>query len=243
MMRVDGRKNNAARPIRITRGVQKGVPGSVLIEQGDTHVICSAIVEERVPPFLKNSGKGWITAEYAMLPGSSGQQRINRDRERASGRSSEIQRFVGRALRTVIDLRAISEYTIQIDTDVLQADGSTRCAAINGGMLALALALKHMVFEQLIAELPRLGWLGAVSLGVHQDQVLVDLDYKEDSAIDMDINLVSTAANQIVELSAFGEGRPVPDTVFGTVLALGLQANRAIIATLQQAAREAGLHV
>src|SRR5512137_1049324 len=153
-MRSDNRGPLELRPLRITPNYLRNLPGSALIEQGHTRVVCAATIEERVPPFLKNSGRGWVTAEYAMLPGASGQARVARERLKTNGRSAEIQRFLGRGLRAALDLGRLGERTITLDADVLQADGGTRCAALNGCLVALALALKHLVFEQCIADFP-----------------------------------------------------------------------------------------
>lgn len=239
-MRHDNRGLLELRPLRITPHYLRNLPGSALVEQGHTRVICAASIESRVPPFLKNSGRGWVTAEYAMLPGASGQQRVARERLKVNSRSSEIQRFIGRGLRAALDMAAIGERTITLDADVLQADGGTRCAALNGCLVALALALKHLVFEQLIADFPAFQPVAAVSLGVLGDTLLVDLDYKEDSTCDMDANVVSNAAGAVVELQATSERRPVPPALLHQLIDQALETNRAIITLQKKVLQEAG---
>ncbi len=233
-MRKDGRENLQLREMKITPGYIKNIPGSALIEQGDTRVLCTATCDARVPHFLKNSGKGWVAAEYSMLPGSTGSQRMHRERQRVNNRSIEIQRFVGRALRNTFNLDNIDGWTIFIDTDVLQADGSTRCASINGGMLTLVKSLNHMVYEGLIRDLPTFEWIAAVSIGVKEDEIMVDLTYKEDSSADADINIVSSEKGNIVEVQAFAEENPISKDIFQKVINLGLEKNLEIIETLKQ---------
>lgn len=240
-MRTNNRADHELRPIRLQPAYVRAVAGSVLVEQGDTRVVCTATIEDRVPPFLKNSGRGWITAEYGMLPGSCGMQRVARERQKVNNRHSEIQRFVGRALRTVFAHNAIGERTITIDADVIQADGGTRCASVNGGMVALLLALKYLVFETIIPDFPKVQWLAAVSLGIRGEEILVDLDYREDSSVDADINVVSTLDGRIVEVETFAEGRPVPYPLFQQAIQLGVEKNREIVAILQKTVREVGL--
>ncbi len=191
-MRAHERPGTQLRPITFIPGYIGNVPGSVLCEQGNTRVVATATVEEKIPHFQKKSGQGWITAEYAMLPGSSGNQRVARERGKINNRSSEIQRFISRALRTVVNLKDIGPRTITLDCDVIQADGSTRCASLNAGFLALILAFKYLVFEQLIADFPEFKFTAAVSIGVMGGEVLADLDYEEDSQADSDINVVSS---------------------------------------------------
>ena len=153
-MRQDGRKNNQIREVNITADYVKDVPGSVMIEQGNTRVICTATYDAKVPHFLRDSGKGWVTAEYAMMPGSTGNPRLNRERLRANSRSIEIQRFIARALRNTLNLKVLDGKTIFIDADVIQADGSTRCAALNGAVITLVKALKYLVFENMLKDFP-----------------------------------------------------------------------------------------
>lgn len=213
----------------------------MLVEQGHTRVVCTATVEDKVPPFLKKEGQGWITAEYSMLPAAAGRQRLARERQKINNRSSEIQRFIGRAIRSALDLRGLGERTIILDADVIQADGSTRCVAVNGCFVALLLALKFLVFEQKIPDFPRWEWLAAVSLGIKEGEILADLDYEEDSAIDMDISLVSTRRSDLVEVQAFAEARTVPQKLFQRALALGVEKNLEIIRLEQKLLAEAGL--
>ena len=240
-MRANDRRAEELRPIAFVPGYVRGVPGSVLCEQGHTRVVATATLEDRVPPFLKRSGRGWITAEYAMLPGSSGNQRIARERNKINNRSGEIQRFIGRALRTVLDMKALGERTVTLDADVIQADGSTRCASLNASFLALVLALKHMVFEQLIADFPPLRFIAAVSVGVKDGELLADLDYEEDSRIDSDINIVSAADGALIEVQSFCEGIPLPQELFQKAVALGAEKNREIIAMLKKTVSAAGI--
>lgn len=200
------------RPVRITRGYTKYAEGSVLIEMGDTRVVCTATVEERVPPFLRGTGRGWVTAEYGMLPRSTA-QRTPRDGARGpSGRSQEIQRLVGRALRSVIDLDALDERTIVVDCDVIQADGGTRTAAITGGFVALVDCLAVMFPAEDTEEgapsrpLPVRDFVAAVSVGRLDGQALLDLDYEEDVRADVDMNVVGTGSGQLVEVQGTAEG-------------------------------------
>jgi ribonuclease PH len=233
-MRHDGRADDQLREIKVTPDYIKNIPGSVLMEQGDTRVLCTAVYETKVPHFLKNSDKGWVTAEYAMLPGSTGAQRTQRERQRINNRNVEIQRFISRALRNTFSLKTIEGKTIYIDTDVLQADGGTRCASINGGMLALVKALRKMVFENILRQLPPIEWIAAVSVGVKDENILADLDYKEDFAVDADINIVSSEKGNIVEVQAFAEEAPISREAFLKAVDLGVQKNLEIIEILKK---------
>ena len=215
-------------------GYLKNTPGSALIEMGQTRVICSATYEEKVPFFLKNSGRGWVTAEYAMLPGSTGNTRVRRERLRLNSRNTEIQRLLGRALRSVFDLKEIAGFSIQIDADVIQADGGTRCAAVNGGVVALIQALRHMVYENLIPDLPKITYIAAVSLGVRGNDILLDLDYGEDSSADADINVVSSETGELVEVQALTEKKSVSLDMFQKIISLGIQNNLEIISRLKE---------
>ncbi len=208
MDRFDGRKPSEMRPVRITRGFLKYPDGSVLIEMGDTKVICTATVDEgRVPPFLKGTGKGWVTAEYSLLPGST-ETRTLRDisKGRISGRSHEIQRLIGRSLRSVVDLEALGERTVWIDCDVIQADGGTRMASVTGGFVALYDALKTLVEAGAIDRLPIKEFLSGISVGIVGGEVLLDLNYREDSVAKVDMNVVMTESGSIVEIQGTGEG-------------------------------------
>ena len=240
-MRANDRPAAELRPIVFIPGYVRNVPGSVLCEQGHTRVIATATVEERVPPFLKKSGRGWVTAEYAMLPGSSGNQRIARERGKINNRSGEIQRFIGRALRASVDMKALGERTITLDADVIQADGGTRCASLNASLLALIFALKHLVYEQVIADFPGFRFAAAVAIGVKGQEILADLDYEEDSGIDSDINIVSDAGGALIEVQSFCEGAPLPREIFQKAVALGCEKNLEIIALQKKVVAAAGI--
>ncbi len=206
---MDGRRSNQMRPVAVTTGYVKHPDGSVLIEIGETRVICTATREDKVPPFLRNSGKGWVTAEYGMIPGSTNTRMMREVMQgRPSGRTQEIQRLIGRALRSVVDLSRLGEQTIWVDCDVLQADGSTRCAAITGGFIAMALAMKKMVFENKIKSMPIKDYLAAVSVGVVGQEARLDLDYQEDSSADVDMNIVQTGSGRYVEIQGTAERHP-----------------------------------
>jgi ribonuclease PH len=208
MTRRDGRKSNDLRPVKISRRFIKNAEGSVLIEMGLTRVVCTASVEESVPPFLRGSGKGWITAEYGMLPRSSA-SRIPREsmRGRVKGRTHEIQRMIGRALRAVVDLGAIGERTIIIDCDVIEADGGTRTASITGGFVALVDALRAVKLGAAALK----GFVAAVSVGIVEGRVLLDLDYGEDSAAEVDMNFVMNDAGRYIEIQGTAEGKSFSD--------------------------------
>ena len=196
------------RPVKLTTGFTMYAEGSVLAEMGNTKVICTASVEEKVPPFLEGKGLGWVTAEYAMLPRATN-TRKKRDIKslKLDGRSSEIQRLIGRALRAVVDREALGERQITIDCDVIQADGGTRTASVTGGYVALALACKKLMAQGLLTEDPLMGSVAAVSAGIVDDQLLLDLCYEEDSAAQVDLNCVMTDRGQLVEIQGTGEGR------------------------------------
>src|SRR5512147_411771 len=198
-MRIDGRKTDELRKIKITRNYIKTAEGSVLIEMGDTRVICTATVENTVPPFLKGQGTGWVTAEYAILPRSSA-QRIQRERGKVGGRTYEIQRLIGRALRSVVDMKALGERSVLIDCDVIQADGGTRTASITGAYIALVDALRHAKKQGMIATIPVTDHLAAVSVGIVDGKPMLDLCYTEDSGAETDMNLVMTGKGGIVEV-------------------------------------------
>lgn len=208
-MRNDGRKLKQLRPLRITPGYLKTADGSVLMEMGDTKVICTAKLEDRVPPFLRNSGKGWITAEYGMLPGSS-QVRIGREssRGKVGGRTHEIQRLIGRSLRGVTDLTRLGERTVWIDCDVIQADGGTRTASITGGYIALAEAMRRWRERGVIEADPIVDSVAAVSIGIIDGKILLDLSYEEDSRADVDMNFVMTGSGKFIEVQGTAESAP-----------------------------------
>ena len=205
--RPSGRKADELRPVRLERCYTRHAEGSVLASFGDTRVLCTASVEERVPPFLKESGRGWVTAEYGMLPRATN-TRSEREaaRGKQSGRTQEIQRLIGRALRAVTNLAALGPRTIQIDCDVLQADGGTRTAAITGGFVALHDALTWLASNGAFASLPAADFVAAVSVGVYQGTPILDLDYAEDSACGCDMNVVMTGAGGFVEIQGTAEG-------------------------------------
>jgi len=204
--RPSGRAAHELRPVRIQRSFTRHAEGSVLVEFGDTRVLCTASVEERVPPFLKDSGRGWVTAEYGMLPRSTN-TRTEREaaRGRQSGRTQEIQRLIGRALRAVTDLAALGPRTLHIDCDVLQADGGTRTASITGAFVALHDAVSWLLEKNLVARSPIQDFVAAISVGIHQGAPVLDLDYAEDSASGCDMNVVMTGAGHFVEVQGTAE--------------------------------------
>jgi ribonuclease PH len=208
-MRNDGRKPNQLRPLAITPSYIKTADGSVLIEMGDTKVICTAKLEERVPPFLRNSGKGWITAEYGMLPGSS-QVRIGREsaRGKVGGRTHEIQRLIGRSLRAIADLKSLGERTVWIDCDVIQADGGTRTASITGAFVALVEAMRRWLDRGIINVYPIEDAVAAVSIGMVDGKILLDLCYEEDSRAEVDMNYVMTGSGKFIEVQGTAESAP-----------------------------------
>jgi ribonuclease PH len=220
-MRPSGRAPDTMRPVSLEPGVAKYAEGSCLAKFGDTHVLCTATVEERVPPFLRNSGKGWVTAEYGMLPRST-LTRTDREaaRGRQSGRTQEIQRLIGRSLRAVTDLAALGERQIRIDCDVLQADGGTRTAAVTGSYVALHKALARLVASGQLPALPLSDSVAAVSCGVVAAGAVLDLDYAEDSQAETDANFVLTGRGGIVEIQATAEGAPFDETLFAEMLRL-----------------------
>jgi ribonuclease PH len=209
MMRSDGRKPQQLRLIKIAPNYLKTADGSVLIEMGDTRVICTAKLEDRVPPFLRNSGKGWITAEYGMLPGSS-QARIGREssRGKVGGRTHEIQRLIGRSLRAITDLTNLGERTVWIDCDVIQADGGTRTASITGAYVSLCEAIRSWQKRGIIAHEPIKDSVAAVSIGIVDSKILLDLCYEEDSKADVDMNFVVTGSGKFVEIQGTAESAP-----------------------------------
>jgi len=222
--RPSGRARDAMRPVSLEPAVAKYAEGSCLAKFGDTHVLCTASVEERVPPFLRNTGKGWVTAEYGMLPRSTA-TRTDREaaRGRQSGRTQEIQRLIGRSLRAVTDLGQLGERQIKIDCDVLQADGGTRTAAVTGSYVALHLAFQRLFSAGLLKALPLRDNVAAVSCGVIADIAVLDLDYAEDSQAMTDANFVLTGTGGIVEIQATAEGAPFDEALFADMLRLARQ--------------------
>lgn len=226
MARPDLRRNDEMRKMKITTDFTMHAEGSVLIEVGKTKVICTASVEERVPPFLKDSGKGWVTAEYSMLPRATN-TRNKRDiaKLKLSARSAEIQRLIGRSLRSVCDMKELGEKSIIVDCDVIQADGGTRCASITGGFIALYLALKKMYENGELTKIPLKSQVSAVSAGIYHGEPVLDLCYDEDSNADVDFNVVMTGDGDIVEVQGTGEGRPFKKEELAKMLSLCKKGN------------------
>jgi len=220
-MRPSGRAPGALRPVRLQRAFTRHAEGSVLVEFGDTRVLCTASVEERVPPFLRDSGRGWVTAEYGMLPRATntrGEREAARGKQ--SGRTQEIQRLIGRSLRAVTDLASLGQRTVTIDCDVLQADGGTRTAAITGSYVALYDAITWLKAKGVLASNPLKDLVAGVSVGLYQGTPVLDLDYAEDSACDCDMNVVMTAAGQFVEVQGTAEGGTFARAQLDALLAL-----------------------
>ncbi|MGI6084359.1 MAG: ribonuclease PH [Acetivibrionales bacterium] len=228
--RVDGRKNNELRTIKLTRDINKYAEGSVLVEFGETKIICTASIDEKVPAFKKGSGEGWVTAEYDMLPRAT-LLRNNRDRNvlRISGRSNEIQRLIGRSLRSVMDLKILGERTVIVDCDVIQADGGTRTAAITGGFIALMDACSVLVNNRQISEIPVKDFVAAISVGYVNGNELLDLCYAEDSIADVDMNVVMTGSGRLIEVQATGEEGPFERRIFDKMLDLAQKGIENII--------------
>jgi len=235
-MRANGRRADELRPTRFVRGYTRHAEGSVLVEFGDTRVLCTATVEETVPAFLRGSGRGWVTAEYGMLPRAT-HTRTEREAARGaqSGRTQEIQRLIGRALRAVTDLAQLGERTVRLDCDVLQADGGTRTAAITGGFVALHDALAWMRERGMIAALPVKDFVAAVSVGMHAGEALLDLDYAEDAACDTDMNVVMTGSGRFVEVQGTAEGEPFTREALDRLLSLAASGIAELIARQRRA--------
>jgi ribonuclease PH len=220
MNRNDGRKPDQLRPVKLTPNFLSHATGSCLIEMGGTKVICSAMVEESVPGFLKGSGKGWLTAEYSMLPASSS-QRVQRERQKIGGRTHEIQRLIGRSLRTCIDLSQLGERSILVDCDVVDADGGTRTASITGAYVAVMLALKKIQLKSpSLVPLVKMG-VAAVSVGIVKGVPCLDLNYEEDKDAEVDMNIVRTSSQRFIELQGTAEGVPFDDEAMQNLVALG----------------------
>ena len=239
--RPDGRPPDKLRRVRIIRGYMKHAEGSVLIEMGDTRVICTASVEDKVPPFLKGTGTGWITAEYAMLPRST-QTRTIRDivKGRINGRSQEIQRLIGRSLRGVVDLEKLGERTVWIDCDVVQADGGTRTAAITGSFIALYDAMQYLMKTGAIKENPIKDYLAAVSVGVYRGVPILDLNFEEDSQAEVDMNVVMTGSGRFVEIQGTAEKTPFDKEMLDKLLALAAKGIRELISFQKMVLRGEG---
>jgi ribonuclease PH len=228
--RPDNRKHNELREIRIEKNYTKYAPGSVLFQTGNTKVLCTVMVEDRVPPFLRGEGTGWITAEYNMLP-SSTQTRKGRDRNKGKidGRTVEIQRLIGRSLRSVIDLEKLGERTLWVDCDVLQADGGTRTASITGAFIALKDAVKKLIDEEIISENPIKENVAAVSVGVIDGTSLLDIEYVEDSIAEVDMNVIMTDTGEFIEIQGTGEKRPYTREEFNSLIFLAEEGINALI--------------
>jgi ribonuclease PH len=235
-MRASGRSEIEMRPVVLEPGISKYAEGSCLARFGDTHVLCTASLDERVPPFLKGSGRGWVTAEYGMLPRSTN-TRTDREaaRGRQTGRTQEIQRLIGRSLRAVSDLAALGERQIKIDCDVIQADGGTRTAAITGSFVALHQAFQHMVRLKLVPAVPLTDHVAAVSCGLVKGQAVLDLDYAEDSTAEADANFVLTGSGQVVEVQATAEAHPFEEVVLARMLGLAQAGIRHLVELQKQA--------
>lgn len=239
MTRHDGRAPDQLRPIKITRRYTKHAEGSVLIEFGDTKVLCTASVEERVPPHKKNSGEGWVTAEYGMLPRSTN-TRTDREaaRGKQTGRTQEIQRLIGRSLRAVVDLKKLGERQITLDCDVIQADGGTRTASITGAYVALMDAVNVLLEKKLIKESPVREPVAAISVGIHDGVALLDLNYVEDSACETDMNVVMTGSGTFIEVQGTAEGVPFTRAEMDQLMELAAAGVKQLVAA--QAAALAG---
>ena len=230
-MRPSGRVADALRPLTLTPGIARHAEGSCLIRMGHTEVLCAASVEGRVPPFLRGSGQGWVTAEYGMLPRAThtrGEREAARGKQ--SGRTQEIQRLIGRSLRAVVDRKAMGEVTVTLDCDVLNADGGTRCAAITGAYVALALAFRHLRKMNVLARDPLTGQVAAISCGVVGGVPALDLDYEEDSSADADANFVLTDAGGLVEVQATAERTPFSEAQFTALLSLARAGTASLFA-------------
>jgi len=240
MTRADGRANDEIRPVTITRNYIKYAEGSCLIQIGDTKVICTASLEEKVPPFLKGSSSGWVTAEYGMIPRSC-QTRTTRDAGKSSvgGRTQEIQRLVGRSLRSIVDLHALGERTIWIDCDVIQADGGTRTAAVTGAFVALVDALNVLKTQGHVKKLPVNDSLAAVSVGVVSNEECLDLNYQEDSHAAVDMNIVMTASGRFVEVQGTAESMPFSRNRLNKLLDLAEKGIGEIVAVVKQSLGDA----
>ncbi|MDD3706477.1 MAG: ribonuclease PH [Clostridiaceae bacterium] len=239
MKRIDGRNNEQIRPVKITRNYLKHAEGSVLIEMGDTKVICTASIDDKVPPFIKGTGRGWITGEYGMLPRST---EIRKPREsargRIDGRTMEIQRLIGRALRSIVDLGKLGEMTIYIDCDVIQADGGTRTASITGSYVAIVDAFNKLVQRERIKEIPLNGYIAAISVGIKDGEAILDLNYAEDSTCQVDMNMVMTDKGEFIEIQGTGEENPFNKEQLQEMMGLAEKGIRELIEIQKQALGE-----
>ena len=234
-MRHSGRQNNELRPITIEKDFIENADSSVLISFGKTKVICTATIEESVPRFLKDTGSGWVTAEYSMLPACAN-ERIRREvtKGKQSGRTMEIQRLIGRSLRAVIDLKALGERSILIDCDVIQADGGTRTTSITGGMIVLYDAVQSLISQGKLRETPIRNFVSAISIGLVGDDILLDLDYVEDSSADVDLNLVMTDDGRFIEIQGTAEQTPFSSDHLASFIEVGTNGINTIIDTVKQ---------
>lgn len=238
-MRFDKREFNEIRDVKITRDYLMHPYGSVLIEIGNTKIICTAMIDDRVPHFLKGSNSGWITSEYSMLPGSTGKRKIrDSTRGRIDGRSQEIQRLIGRSLRSVVDLKKVGERTVWIDCDVIQADGGTRTASITGAFVAMADAFYKLYKEKKISSIPLRDFVAAVSVGIGKDGPILDLCYQEDSKAIVDMNIVMTGKGNFIEIQGTGEEDTFTRQELNKLLDLGEKGNRELIELQRKALGE-----
>ena len=236
--RADGRRWDEPRPVKITVGYQRAAEGSALIEMGGTRVLCAASLEERVPAFLRGQGRGWVTAEYSMLPRATNTRAAReRDAGRISGRSQEIQRLIGRSLRAVTDMEALGERTVQIDCDVIEADGGTRTASITGAYVALHQAMMLLVRQRVLRRVPLECPVAAVSVGIRGERLLLDLCYAEDYEAEVDFNVVMTARGGLVELQGATEGRPFPRPIVERALSLAARGLEPLFRAQREALR------
>lgn len=243
-MRLDLRDYNQLRPVTITSNYIKHAEGSCLIEVGDTKVICTATLEDKVPPFMRGGGKGWITAEYAMLPRATETRNARESSKgKVGGRTMEIQRLIGRALRSVVHLEALGERTVWLDCDVIQADGGTRTASITGAFIAMTFALQKLVEQGVLKQLPITDYLAATSVGIVDGQPLLDLNYKEDSTAIVDMNVVMTGSGKFVELQGTGEEAPFSEEDLQTLLSLAKQGIGQLIQTQKEVLGELSLYL
>lgn len=244
MERIDGRKNDQKRNVNITRNYIKYPEGSVLIEMGNTKVICTATVEDKVPPFLKGSGQGWVTCEYGMLPRST-QTRKPRDmtRGKVDGRTMEIQRLIGRALRSVVDLRLVGERSILIDCDVIQADGGTRTASITGAFVALVDAINSINSKEPFKKYPIMNFVAAISVGIVDGERILDLCYEEDSRAQVDMNIVMTDTGEFVEIQGTGEEKPFTREDVDKLIDLADKGVKELIEAQKDVLNESGKYI
>ena len=235
-MRPSGRQTDEMRPVATETGITRHAEGSCLIKCGDTHVLCTASIDERVPPWMKNSGLGWVTAEYGMLPRATHTRSRREAKNGQSGRTQEIQRLIGRSLRACVDRSALGERQIVVDCDVIQADGGTRCASITGGWLALRLAVNSLQKAGLVTSDPITDHVAAVSCGIYAGQPVLDLDYPEDSEAGVDGNFVMTGSGKLIEVQMSAEGSTFTRDEMSTLLDLAAQGSDALVAAQKNAA-------